>query len=477
MFTSSSMKHPVTSPSLLCSSLLCLAACGPSTASEGEGGDESTETGETGEPGGALISGCERIEGGADGQLWSLRCGGPGREELRDVAIDASGNVHVALEVDYSALEAEPIELGNGVSFEGEGESAVLVSFDAAGEARWAQQFAGASLEFLGACGEGVVIVLEQAAGLDLGTGPIVDEGVLAVLDGEGELRWLRAGDYRDAWIRDAHCNATGELALAMLLAEPLDFGGGEIGESTNQGVVVRYAADGEFVWNRSFESEQPSAASGVRLRDDGELILTGDIEGSSVFGELEPPLLPDAIIARYDAAGELLWATQFGPSVSEQFGAAVALGPEGEFSVGGSFVTDIEIDGVWYPNTVDTEEPEFMTHDAFVVTMSAEGEVGRVQLHGGGGNERVAALGYDESGRLVTAYGGALDFAIYDGDAQVWSWSWSSGLDGVPVHMAVSDTGEMAYASVVDEVEIDLGGGALAPHGREDLILTRLTP
>jgi hypothetical protein len=113
-------------------------------------------------------------------------------------------------------------------------------------------------------------------------------------------------------------------------------FGGGDI-------AVARYTADGTLLWAKRAGGARADFGKGASAVGAGAFVV-GAFNGPAIFGSGEPGevTLPgagsyDAVLARYDADGTLLWARGAG-GPSFEWGYGVATLPDGTAAMVGSF-------------------------------------------------------------------------------------------------------------------------------------------
>jgi len=123
-------------------------------------------------------------------------------------------------------------------------------------------------------------------------------------------------------------------------------------------------------VWAKRFGGSQDQYANAFALAADGGIVFTGDLAGSTNFGggTLTSAGSSDLLVVRLDAAGEYVWASRFGNSAT-QSGRALALDPDGNILVAGSFVGTLDFGGATLPLTSAGSE------DIFVAKLDPLGE------------------------------------------------------------------------------------------------------
>jgi Beta-propeller repeat len=104
------------------------------------------------------------------------------------------------------------------------------------------------------------------------------------------------------------------------------------IGGNTQDAFLLRYDRNGNRVWGRQFGDVNSDSASDVAVSPTGGAYITGST-GSHLAGQNAGGT--DLFLARYDAAGELLWTRQLGTSLNDS-GLGVSADALGNVFVGG---------------------------------------------------------------------------------------------------------------------------------------------
>ena len=128
--------------------------------------------------------------------------------------------------------------------------------------------------------------------------------------DPDGNVLWTRQwGQAGDDDVTSLAADATGITAVGWTLNSVyMD----EM--KPNQAFILRYDLAGELLWSEIFGSPDEDVAYGVAA-DAAALTVTGH-----TYGSLDGPNKGtfDVFVRRYDRAGKVIWATQFGTSVAD---------------------------------------------------------------------------------------------------------------------------------------------------------------
>ncbi len=172
----------------------------------------------------------------------------------------------------------------------------------------------------------------------------------LAKLGPDGTLSWLKT--FASAGYNDTHSmvvTSDGGVAISIFVQAPIDFGAGSHDLSGNY--VVRYAANGDYVF------AQPGLAR-LAATSDGGIVMAGGIEGTIDLGA--GPISggqeahPDALLAKLDASGAVVFARVFGdstpnplPSMQDQSFSQLAVSADNRIYVAGRISGNTTIDGI----------------------------------------------------------------------------------------------------------------------------------
>jgi uncharacterized delta-60 repeat protein len=333
--------------------------------------------------------------------------GGPADEEATDMAVARDGSVYVtgttlsfgagdrdAFLLKYSpdgSLEwqrtygtavaqplVRPADFGQGVAAAADGSVYItgqlaggnlfLVKFDAAGHLLW-QRTWGGSGNFgiaVGVAADGSVYVAGGTFTFGAGQG----DALLLKFTPDGLLEWAQT------WGGVSRESLTG-MAIAA------DGGIYLIGDTSsffwNDAFLVKFAADGALLWQRDWGTmgavnPNDTNAWGVGTADDGSVYIAGT--STTLAGSM--------IVAKFDAAGTLLWQRVAAPAFGAGFDIAAA-------ADGTVYVTG-------YAN-VETEHA-----DTFVITLLPSGKAREAMTWGGTESEIGASIAVAPDGSILVA-------------------------------------------------------------------------
>jgi hypothetical protein len=273
----------------------------------------------------------------AQNRLWIRQFGGFQDQVAYDVLRDDAGGA-------WLTGSAEGTFLGPSFGFD----DAYLAKCDDAGNLLWGVKFGSSGIDSgyrLLATGDGGVFVAGIAGG-NLGGPPAGGFDIwLARCDNSGNRLWIRqfgSTTYNSVW---SMC--------------PDDSGGAYLAGDTygnlagpNAGAfdawVTRYDGEGNQLWARQFGTPSIDNASGGLVPDGSGGVFLGGTTSGDLFGTQAG--YSDAWLARFDAQGQVIWATQFGTPQWEVARGLCSDGSGGVFVVGetGGVMAGTTPGGIW---------------------------------------------------------------------------------------------------------------------------------
>jgi len=208
-------------------------------------------------------------------------------------------------------------------------------------------------------------------------------------------------------------------LAVTMIAACGGSGGGEPAPASTSEASPLR--------WSQLLAAEGVQSGWHVAVDGTGHIVVVGTMEGTVDFGgeKVTAATEGDLFVARYDAAGKLVWVRQFGQSGGYQAPFGLAVSQEGDIALSGALEGAIDFGGGALTSAGDA--------DAFLVLLGPDGahrfskQVGDATMQSGGN------VALDEGGNVL----------------------WTGTFEGT----------------------INLGGNALASAGESDIFVAKLDP
>jgi hypothetical protein len=221
--------------------------------------------------------------------VWSKRFGGPGNEYVK-MQLDASGNIILA-----GGTEG-PLDLGGGALAEAGGADVFVAVLDPSGNHLWSKRFGDGGDQYVNdlavdAAGNVIVNGSVRMGSIDLGGGPLVDLGngvtFLAKLGASGKHVWSRAIDVDATRAARVSVDSVGNVVVGGTSSPGADFGGGPLsGGGYPDAAIAKYDGAGNFVWARLFGDNQDQGGGPIAAYDAKSVLVSGDFSGSVAFGK-----------------------------------------------------------------------------------------------------------------------------------------------------------------------------------------------
>ncbi|MCL1876914.1 hypothetical protein FWF74_02700 [Candidatus Saccharibacteria bacterium] len=164
------------------------------------------------------------------------------------------------------------------------------------------------------------------------------------------DLRWNRnfGGSDQDYFFGVTATNDGGAVAVGGGASDDFDMLGLTI-RGGRDAIIARYDKDGTRIWENNFGGSGFDYFWSVKLTPDGGYVAVGtscsddgDLAGKNRGG-------CDAIIAKFDSGGTLMWNENFGGSGSGEIFNSVAVTSDGGYiAVGEHHSTDGDLAGIW---------------------------------------------------------------------------------------------------------------------------------
>jgi hypothetical protein len=155
------------------------------------------------------------------------------------------------------------------------------------------------------------------------------------------KISWVRsAGGPDEDYGWAVAVDRSSQILVAGHFTGPADFGSTNFERSSMLDIfLAKYDAAGQLLWVRSAGGPGDDDARGVATHADGSSYLTGNFTGPASFSQFRLDNLggADIFLAKYDSAGNALWAKQAGGSGDNQ-GRSVAVDRLGNVSMTGYF-------------------------------------------------------------------------------------------------------------------------------------------
>jgi hypothetical protein len=302
-----------------------------------------------------------------------------------------------------------------------------------------------------------------------------------------GALAWAKSwGSVVDDEGIAVATDASDNVLLAGYMNGTIDFGCGPISAGATDGaLLVKLTPAGACLWSKRFGLL--ANVSGVAANAQGDVYFTGTYTSAIDFGggPVAAAGSADVYVAKFDAAGNYLWAKGFGDAQA-QTAVTLAVDAAGDVFVYGYFQGSINFGG----GTLTTAGG----NDVYLAKLSSTGAHLWSKRFGDASNQLAKGIATDAQGNvLITGNltgsidfgGGALTSAglndIYlaklsPTGAHLWSKRYGDSADQNAAAVAVDPQGNVLITGYFNGT-IDLGTGPLTSLGAADIFLAKLAP
>lgn len=305
-----------------------------------------------------------------------------------------------------------------------------------------------------------------------------------------GELQWAQgwaAGmGTHEVW--SVVSDSVGNVIVAGGFADDIDVGGGTFSNlvGTSDGFIVKLDGSGAYLWSKHFASGGDVAAAFVAVDDDDNVYVLGDFSGSAdVGGGMMTAQTRDIFVAKYDAAGQTVFARAYGgPGV--QYAELLAVDSTGAIVAAGRHSgTDTDFGG----GKLDYVGGG----DLFLLKLDSAGDYAFAEGYGSTGSDTVEGLAIDgddnivitgDSPAAINLGGGTESFAgthdvfaaKYDpSGVPIWTESYGDGFDDRSGGLAIDSDGTVILVGHFEST-INFGNGAISASNGYDIFVAKLS-
>ncbi len=353
--------------------------------------------------------------------LWTRFTGGPDRNEVAGIALDARGNAFIAGSFSFTNILGTNIQIASRVM------DAFVASYDSEGELKWAKQYGGGGFEFLQSLSidpagnlfvagtfnskttsfGGIVLSNTYQGGIFAST---TFDIFLAKLDPRGEVLWARSvgglpGEnqvelYPEIWV-----DHSGSAYLSGFSESPI-LRVGSLSLSNSMGYfLAKYDSEGNAVWART-QATRFSRPAIDRLGNfyvQSAFVNAAILDGLVISNRFNPRG-NGTYIAKYSPEWNLIWAVAGGSTENDIPRAITVDQFENCYATGG-------YSGSWKFGSLTL--PDMSAYSALYVLKLDS--LGRAQWAYGAGNLSYSTIGYgigvdaDGDCRLAGSFDGTL--------------------------------------------------------------------
>lgn len=265
----------------------------------------------------------------------------------------------------------------------------IIVKYDNGGNLVWNYNFGGSSIDiFYGVTTveDGVIAVgTAYSNDYDLeGMNKGHHDAVIVKYDNEGNIVWNKnyGGSAIDTFYNAKLCS-DGYIAVGYSYSTDQDIENMNKGDS--DAIIAKYDYNGNVIFKQNFGGANSDTIVDIEKVPDGYLIVgVSDSEDQDMQGKIAKGSY-DSMIAKYDEEFKLLWSRNFGGSMSDFFQSACEV-LDSYIAVGYTPSTDYDLQGI-----------NRGLEDGIIVRYSKDGELIWKRTFGGTENDRINAAVVDD--------------------------------------------------------------------------------
>ncbi|TKD00223.1 hypothetical protein [Polyangium fumosum] len=278
--------------------------------------------------------------------------------------------------------------------------------------------------EDIGACKKGVQLCLPNGTGFGECSGDVLPQAENCLTPEDEACNGDEPADcppLDHVWSKgfpildDSHIRSiavdpkTLDIVIAGELRGTLDLGGGPLASTGSTDILLaKFSADGKHQWSKRFGDASSQTTGGVVIDASGMIYLAATVSGAIDLGDgtLTSAGSSDALVAKFDTNGDVVWAKLFGDA-NLQRAKSIALTQAGQVVLGGEFQGTINLGGSALTAGMDT--------DLFVARLDGSGFHSMSRRYGGAGFEEIVALTLDTKDNILVTghFDGAVDFGV----------------------------------------------------------------
>ncbi|WP_153821322.1 hypothetical protein [Polyangium spumosum] len=283
----------------------------------------------------------------------------------------------------------------------------------------------------------------------------------------------------------------THDIVITGELRGTVDLGGGPLASTGSSDILLaKFGADGTHKWSKRFGDASSQDGNGVAIDAAGMIYLAGMVIGAIDLGggALTSEGSSDALVAKFDPEGNLVWAKLFGDT-SSQSATSVALTQAGQVVVAGKFSGTINLGGAALTAPTDG--------DLFVARLDSSGFHSMSRRFGGTGDEDLIGVVVDSQGNITITghFSGALDFGnagsftsagsddafvakLNTSGVPVWAKRFGDVADQEALGIAVTPGDEVVVSGrLAGAIDFEDGSKIEAPPNATNTYLVKLAP
>ncbi len=239
---------------------------------------------------------------------------------------------------------------------------------------------------------------------------------LLVKYDAFGNVVWARnGGSTAGDTAYGVALDATGNVYLTGHFSGTMTIDGVTVQSSGLFDIfLAKYSAAGTLLWLKRAGGTGSDIAHGLVVDGSGNIAIVGEFQSTATFGAhaVRAAGLGDAFIAKYDPAGNNLWVHSGGSTTSFAGDPARAIKVDGanNFFMTGDYTGTATFDGLSVPNTGTSGT------DIFVAKYNSDGVIQWLHHAGGPVSDKGYSIGVDQAGNSwVSGFAGSGPGVVFD--------------------------------------------------------------
>ncbi|MBK7666097.1 MAG: T9SS type A sorting domain-containing protein [Sphingobacteriaceae bacterium] len=246
----------------------------------------------------------------------------------------------------------------------------------------------------------------------------------MSKLDANGNFLWVKSigGTFQDM-ARSSFIDASGNIYITGCFYGTVDFDPGPgvfnmssplLSAASINAFVAKYDFNGNFIWAKSFYANASDARQ-VYVDGGGNVYTIGTFDTSA---DLDPGASSfsvtavgnrDFFISKLDAAGNFIWAKNFGSAGNYNYGNSIIADPLGNVYATGVFLNTVDFDPGPGTNTITSTG----NYDVFILKLDVSGNYIWAKSVGSSLSDQSSSLEIDASGNIYISgyFVGTVDF------------------------------------------------------------------
>jgi Beta-propeller repeat len=381
--------------------------------------------------------------------LWVRQIGSSGVDRAFGIVTDELGDVYICGMSSGRLDPSRPSPVG--------GADVLVIKLSSLGTVKWIRQLGTIGRDYaygIDVDQAGNIYVCGETQGSWAAPSSPRFDAFVCKIDGSGNLLWVRQfGPAEDDVANDIAVDAFGNVYVVG--NSELGFGG--VSNSSLDAFVAKFDTDGTMLWAKQIATDQEDRGTGIEVDAAGNAYVGGSTWGSR-FAPNQGQA--DALLAKFDAVGNVKWIRQLGWQYSEEF-VDVGLSERGFVYLGGATSTLSSGYSGTPPNT-------------FVAKYNGNGSLLWQKESNSQFQEHFRGLAVDRhdnvyAGGFIRWWGEEVVLTKFNANGQVrWATRLNSTEDEVGAGVAVDRVGSVYFTGTT---EGSLGGPI---NGNDDIFLAK---